>query len=162
MNDDTIGAEKLAELRAAHRGTRDKREADRIKAVVLLATGWSAEEVAEVLQVDPNTVRNHFRRYRQGGIKALGHVAFRGSVRALDAARSAVREAHLRTHPCRTAKAVACRVKDTFEVDDTESGMTALLHRLGDVYKKPEVVPGKADPQARRTFLEQYGKLKQD
>jgi transposase len=115
MNDDTIGAEKLAELlaelRAAHRGTRDKREADRIKAVVLLATGWSAEEVAEVLQVDPNTVRNHFRRYRQGGIKALGHVAFRGSVRALDAARSAVREAHLRTHPCRTAKAVACRVE---------------------------------------------------
>ena len=45
-----------------HRSTRDKREADRIKAVVLLATGWTAEAVAEVLQVDANTVRNHFKR----------------------------------------------------------------------------------------------------
>jgi transposase len=162
MNDYTIGAEKLAELRAAHRGTRDKREADRIKAVVLLATGWSAEQVAEVLQIDPNTVRNHFRRYQQGGIKALGHVAFRGSVCALDAAQLAVLDAHLQTHLYQTAKAVACWVKDTFEVDYTESGMTALLHRLGYVYKKPKVVPGKADPEAQRAFLEQYEKLKQD
>jgi transposase len=162
MNDYTIGAEKLAELRAAHRGTRNKREADRIKAVVLLATGWSAEQVAEVLQVDPNTVRNHFRRYRQGGIKALGHVAFRGSVCALDAAQLAVLDAHLQTHLYQTAKAVACWVEDTFEVDYTESGMTALLHRLGYVYKKPKVVPGKADPEAQRAFLEQYEKLKQD
>ncbi len=79
MNDYTLGAEKLAELRGAHRKTRDKREADRIKAVVLLATGWRAEEVAEVLQVDPNTVRNHFKRYQQGGLDALVHVGFQGS-----------------------------------------------------------------------------------
>ncbi|CAD7853016.1 MAG: hypothetical protein, partial [Olavius algarvensis Gamma 1 endosymbiont] len=32
-------------------------EADRIKAVVALAIGWTAEEVAELLQIDPNTVR---------------------------------------------------------------------------------------------------------
>jgi DNA-binding NarL/FixJ family response regulator len=62
MLDYTLSAEKFAELRAAHRGMQDKREADRIKAVVLLATGWTAEEVAEVLQVDPNTVRNWKRQ----------------------------------------------------------------------------------------------------
>jgi transposase len=50
MNDYTLDADKLAELRAAHRATRDKREADRIKAVVLLATGWSAKAVTEYLQ----------------------------------------------------------------------------------------------------------------
>jgi len=59
MTDYSLPAEKLAELRAAHRDTRDKREADRIKAVLALATGWTAEEVAEILQVDANTVRNH-------------------------------------------------------------------------------------------------------
>jgi len=42
----TLSPEQLDELRAAHRGTQDKREADRIKAVVALATGWTAEEVA--------------------------------------------------------------------------------------------------------------------
>jgi len=55
----TLSSEQLDELRAARRGTQDKREADRIKAVVALATGWTAEEVAEILQVDASTVRNH-------------------------------------------------------------------------------------------------------
>jgi transposase len=162
MNDYTLGADKLAELRSAHRATRDKREADRIKAVVLLGTGWSAEQVAEVLQVDANTVRNHFRRYQQGGLKALGQVAYRGSACELDETQLALLDAHLETHLYQTAKAIARWVKDTFGVDYTESGMTALLHRLGYVYKKPKLVPGKADPDAQRAFLAQYEKLKQD
>jgi predicted ArsR family transcriptional regulator len=40
--------------------------------VVLLANGWSVEQVADALLVDPNTVRNHFKRYQQGGLAALG------------------------------------------------------------------------------------------
>ncbi|WP_242464421.1 helix-turn-helix domain-containing protein [Thiococcus pfennigii] len=71
-------------------------------------------------------------------------------------------DAHLRTHLYQTAKAIAAWVKTTFGVSYTESGMTALLHRLGYVYKKPRLVPGKADPKAQRAFLEQYEKLKQD
>jgi hypothetical protein len=51
-------------LRAAHRRTRGQGEADYIKAVVSLASGWPAEQVAAVLLSDFNTVSNHFRRYR--------------------------------------------------------------------------------------------------
>jgi hypothetical protein len=47
MLDYTLSVERLAELYVAHSSTRDKRKADRIKAVVLRATGWTAEEVAE-------------------------------------------------------------------------------------------------------------------
>lgn len=64
MSDYCISDQQLTELRATHRSTRDKREADRIKAVVLLVTGWTAEQIAKVLLIDPNTVRNHFKRYR--------------------------------------------------------------------------------------------------
>ena len=49
MLDYTLSTAQLAELRAAHRRTRDQREADRIKAVVSLAGGWPAAQVAEVL-----------------------------------------------------------------------------------------------------------------
>jgi hypothetical protein len=38
MVDYSLPAAELADLRSAHRGTRDKREADRIKAVILLAS----------------------------------------------------------------------------------------------------------------------------
>ncbi|CAD7854523.1 MAG: Mobile element protein, partial [Olavius algarvensis Gamma 1 endosymbiont] len=33
-------------------------------------------------------------------------------------------------------------VEETYGVSYTESGMTAVLHRLGYVYKKPRYVPG--------------------
>jgi len=162
MNDYTLPAEKVAELRAAHRGTRVKREADRIKAVLALASGWSAEDVAEILQVDADTVRSYFKRYHQGGLQSLSHVAFRGSACALDEEQLAILDVHLQETLYTTAKAVAHWVEETFGVSYTESGMTALLHRLGYVYKKPGLVPGKADPQAQERFLLEYEKLKQD
>ena len=40
--------------------------------------------------------------------------------------------------------------------------MTALLHRLGFVCKKPKSVPDKADRKAQEAFLADYDKLKQD
>lgn len=61
MFDYSLPAKKTAELRAAHRLTRDKREAGRIKAVVLLASGWRAEDVADALLIDTNSVLNHFK-----------------------------------------------------------------------------------------------------
>lgn len=162
MHDYSLPAKELEDLRAAHRRTCDKREADRIKAILALASGWSAEEVAEVLQIDPNTVRNHFKLYRQEGLEALGRCAAGGSACALDEERLALLDAHLQETLYTTAKAVAHWVEETFGVSYTESGMTALLHRLGYVYKKPKLVPGKADPQAQEQFLLEYEKLKQD
>ena len=79
MVDYSLPAKELHELRAAHRRTRDKREADRIKAVVLLASGRTAEDVADALLIDPNTVRNYFKRYQQDGLPGLLHLAYRGS-----------------------------------------------------------------------------------
>src|SRR5499425_3422014 len=162
MLDCTLSTEQLAELRVGHRRTRDKREADRIKAVVLLATGWSAEEVAEVLLVDPNTVRAHFKRYREDGLEGLRRVGegVGGSIGLLDTKQLAQLDAHLQTNLYLSAKAVGHWAKETFGVSYTESGMTAVLHRLGYVYKKPRLVPGKADREAQEQFLETYDNIR--
>lgn len=162
MLDYTLPPDKLAELRKAHRKARDKREADRIKAVVLLATGWTAEQVAEALLIDPNRVRNHFRRYQAVGLKALGDIACRGSDCLLDADQLAILDRHLQNNLYLTAKAIAHWVEETVGVTYTESGMTALLHRLGFVYKQPKLIPGKADPVAQEAFLADYEALKRD
>ena len=162
MVDYSLPTQKIAELRAAHRRTRDKREADRIKAVVLLASGRTAEDVAEALLIDPNTVRNHFKRYQQGGLSGLLHVAYRGSDCELSEADLAILDAHLQDQLYLSAKDVAAWVEETFAVAYTVSGMTALLHRLGYVYKKPKLVPGKADRQAQEAFLATYQELKEN
>ena len=79
MADYSLPAAELADLRSAHRGTRDKREAHRIKAAVLLASAWSAEDIAAALLIDPNTVWNHCKRYQEGGLPGLLHLAYCGS-----------------------------------------------------------------------------------
>ena len=54
-------------------------------------------------------------------------------------------DAHLQANLYLSAKAIAYWVKETFGVSYTESGMTAVLRRLGYVYKKHRLVPSKAD-----------------
>ncbi len=71
MRDYTLSKEKIAELEKLHRSLRDKRQADRVKAVIALAKGWSAAQVAEILLFDETTSRNYFERYQHGGDDAL-------------------------------------------------------------------------------------------
>jgi len=160
MLDYALSPDQLAELRQAHRRTRDKREADRIKAVVLLATGWTAEAVAEVLLVDPNTVRAHFKRYGKRGLEVLRCVGDGGSVGLRKAKHLVELDAHLQANLYLSPKAVAYWVKETFGVSYTQSGMTSVLRRLGHVYKKPRLVPGKADREAQTQFLETYDHIR--
>jgi len=65
-------------LRALHRTLRDKCLAYRVNVVILLGTGWSAAQVAQVLLVDETTVRNWFQRYQQGGEEELLAMNYRG------------------------------------------------------------------------------------
>jgi transposase len=69
-------------------------------------------------------------------------------------------DAHLQRQLYTTAQAVAAVGEAQFEVRYTESGMTALLHRLGFVYRKPTRMPGKADPDAQRAFLDTDATIK--
>lgn len=47
-----LSKSKIAELETLHRRLRDKRQADRVKAVIALSKGWSAAQVAEILLFD--------------------------------------------------------------------------------------------------------------
>ena len=46
---------KIVELEKLHRSLRDKRQADRVKAVIALSRGWSAVQVAQILLFDEKT-----------------------------------------------------------------------------------------------------------
>jgi len=49
MKDYTLPRERIAELEEFHRSLRDKRQADRVKAVIALSRGWSAAQVVDIL-----------------------------------------------------------------------------------------------------------------
>ena len=61
----TLTQDEISSLKRAHRASKKKRDADRIKAIILLSTGWTIREVAEVLLLD-ETIRNYLKRYKTG------------------------------------------------------------------------------------------------
>ena len=140
----------------------DKRHADRLKAVYLLGSGWTLKAVAEALLIDDDTVRNYFKRYQNKGLSGLVTGAVGGSEAWLNEAQQQALVEELQTTLYLTAKAVAAHVEKTFGIRYSERGMTHLLHRLGFVYKQPEIVPGKADPEAQKAFLETLENVKKD
>ena len=162
MLDFRLDKQELAELRAAHRRALNVREAYRINAMILLGNGRTAADVADALLFDPDTVRAYFKRYKKGGLQALLRMNYVGSEALLDDVQLAVLDAHLQKHLHLTAESVARWVKERWGVCYAPSGMAAVLRRLGYVYKKPKLVPGKADAAAQEAFLEDYENLKQN
>ena len=151
--------QELDELEYEHRHISDKRYADRIKAVYLLGSGWPVSQVAQALMMDRESVRNHHKRYRKSGLMALLRHEAGGSECALTDEQRQQLTDYLQSHLCLTAKQVAHYVQQTWQVTYSESGITQLLHRLGFVYKKPKLIPGKADAERQRVFIEEYRKL---
>ena len=59
-----LSSEEKEELRAQHKKERDKRICDRIKAVLLFNEGWSHEQIAHVLLLSDEGIRQHLAEYQ--------------------------------------------------------------------------------------------------
>ena len=55
MKDYSLSRKQIVELEKLHRSLRDKRQADRVKAVIALSKGWSPAQVAEIFLIDEKT-----------------------------------------------------------------------------------------------------------
>ena len=160
MNDYSLSKAQLAELENQHRKLRDKRQADRVKAVIALSKGWSAATIAEILLLDEKTSRNYFDRYQHGGLAALLEEGYAGADPKLTEQQLKSLDAYLEAHILPDAKAVIAHIYQQYRVRYSLSGVTELLHRLDFSYKKPTHVPGKQDPIRQQAFLGAYEHLK--
>jgi predicted ArsR family transcriptional regulator len=52
------------QLKLQHKQERDKRICDRIKAILLYDEGWTAQQIAKVLLITDQAVRNHVDDYQ--------------------------------------------------------------------------------------------------
>jgi transposase len=70
-------------------------------------------------------------------------------------------ETHLQEHTYLYVKDIIAYVQATFRVIYTVPGMRTWLQRHGFSYKKPAVVPGKANKEQQERWLADYEKLRQ-
>src|SRR3990167_2514730 len=161
MNGLTLTASESQALRQAHRLCRDKRAADRIKAIYSLGTGWSVEDVVSILMLDEETLRNYVNRYKKGGIEELLKDHYKGSNGKLSKEELIELTEHLEKNTYLRVEGIVEYVKEAYDVCYTASGMTDLLHRLDFTYKKSKLVPAKADKKRQEEFLEKLKELRE-
>ena len=146
------------QLIAQHKRERDKRICDRIKAVLLSDKGWSIASIAEALLLSEDAIREHITEYKES--KKL-KPENGGSVEKLSLKQSEQLGQHLQHHTYLYVKDIIAYVQSTWSVIYSVPGMRGWLQRRGFSYKKPALVPGKANEQQQREWLAEYEKLKQ-
>lgn len=145
------------QLKAQHRKERDKRICYRINAVLLYDAGWTYQEIANALLLSDEAVRLHIHEYEESRkLKPENG----GSESKLNAQQMEQLLQHLQEHTYLFVKDIVAYVKATFEVTYTVPGMRAWLHQHDFSYKKPAVVPGKANLEAQKRWIEEYNELK--
>lgn len=153
--------EQITALKFAHKQTRDKRLADRIKAILYVYYGLSYAEIAKLLLFDEVTIRRYEKQYKAKGIDGLVEYHYHGGTARLTVMQQQSLEEYLVSHTLTTATAVAAYVEKTYDKKYSLIGITKLLHRMGFSYKKPKVVPGKVSVADQEVFLQTYTTLKE-
>jgi len=144
------------ELQKKHKKTRDKKVADRIKAVLLRDRGWSQRAIAASLLVSENTVHQYLLAYKkEKRLKAL----HKGSEEKLNRSQRKALKKYLTNNTFTKTVDICAYVLSTYKVDYSVSGMREWLDRHGFTYKKYKPIPAKANKELQEQFQDDYLKL---
>ena len=161
MRDFELTAKEIAQLKRLHRMLSHRKDADKVKAVILLGTGWAPGQVAEILLLDKKTLRRYVQKYQENPEGDFWLTTFyQGSQAKLSDKQLVLFDRHLEETIYLTVAEIVEYVKKEFQIQYSINGMTNLLHRMDYTYKKPKRVPGKANAPAQQEFVEEYEKLK--
>lgn len=158
MKSSTISQNEILELKVAHKSARQMPSylSYRIHVVILFGIGMTYSEISDILFLDEDTITSYVNKYLAGGLAELIKTNYKGSKKKLTEIQVELLCKELDENIHLTTKSVCQFIKTEFDVEYSERGMSALLKKIGFVYKKPDLVPGKADEALQDIFLEQF------
>ena len=152
----SLDKESRIVLEEFHRACLDKKTADRIKAILLIADGFTYPQIEKILLLDQRTLNRYKKIYTLQGIDGLVANNYQGRECKLSEEQIKQFKEELDSRLYTRAEAVCEYVLKTFEISYTAKGMVQTLRRLGYRYKKTTIVPGKMDPEKQEKFAKKY------
>lgn len=133
----------------------------RIKIILALDLGYTAQEVAELFLLDEDTVGKWKKLYEQSSALTdwLG-TKNNGWQGRLTKEQEALVETYVTDTVITDCQQVVEYIHNTFGISYTIDGVTKLLHRLGFVYKQVVGIPGKLNEDKQCAFVKAYEELK--
>jgi transposase len=154
--------EEKINIKQLHRSCKQRKYADKLKAVLMLDAGFSCVQVGEILLLDDDTIRKYRNTYLSQGTQSLLSDNNKGTKNFLKSEQLEALERHLETNTYTDSKGIVVWIENEFGTLYSCSGINALLKRLGFVYKKPVLTPCKADLEKQEEFVKQYKELKEN
>jgi transposase len=146
----------------AHQAERNKRQADRIKTILLLDEGRPYSEIAKILLLDDTTIRRYEKEYQTDGLDNILEDNYKGGPRSLSVIQEEELKLYIAGNIYHRAKDITEYIKKEYQTVFTPEGLVHTLHRLGFSYKKTKQVPGKVDPEKQEEFLKTYQEIKKN
>lgn len=144
-------------LRGLHKKNMRAKEADKIKAILLLDQEYSQKEVAKILLIDENTVRNWKEDFlAKNDFNNWLKDNYTGYQGKLSIEEKTEIEKFVENSIIPNSEAVQAFIKDKFGKEYSVSGIVNLLHNLEFVYKETRHIPSKADEKVQEIFKEAY------
>lgn len=153
-----LTAHQKSALEFRHKRSRDGKERDRIKVILLRSEGWKLEMIAQALRMHEDSIRRHIEEYFESEKLTIDSG---GSESKLNKKQTEQLIAHLIEQTYHHQKDIIAYIQLTWSINYTVSGMNKWLHKNGFSYKKPKGLPYKADTQQQAEFIKKYEQLKE-
>ena len=156
-----LSVKERSEIKQLHRNCKQRKHADKLKAILMLDSGFSCIDVGEILLLDDDTVRSYRTRYLSQGAVSLLTDNNKGSISFLNSKQVEILEKHITVNTYMDSKGIVAWIEKEFKICYSCSGINELLKRLEFVYKKPVLTPCKANVEKQEEFITQYKELKE-
>ena len=146
------GNERAIILDSMHK-RQDSRIYKRLHVIILYDDGLSISKIASLFYLDEETIRSYIESFRNDGMPDLKIFRYKGKQPQLNKEQLDELKLHLSSKIYIKSKDVCSYVLTEYGIKYGRKGMAKLLKRLGFVYKKPKVVPGKANGKRQEELL---------
>jgi transposase len=148
---------EIDRLKKLHRKTKEGKKRDRIKAILMLADGHKVAFVAKVLLIDENTIYRWLEGYRSNpNSESWLTMECQGYDGKLTEIQEKLIGKYVDMNTINTSAEISEYIKKKWGYEYSHSGITAILKRLGYVYKKAETIPSKYNSVAQAAFKAAY------
>ena len=142
------------ELLKLHKQEFYRRYADRVKTILHLDSGWNLKKIGNALFLDKQTVRSYKKTFSKRGLNGLFENNYKGEIGKLTEKQEDELKQHISENNYTDSKKLREYISNNYGVEYSPTGIVDLLHRLGFTYKKPKIVPGKANAKNQQEYLD--------
>lgn len=155
-----LSDQHIIELKRIHKKTKNKKDADRIKIILLANNGYTHEQIASILLINKNTITYWIKKFKLcSSVNDWIQKNYKPYVGKLNSAQIDQVKNYIRENILIDIKPVIAYIKSNFDIEYSRSGITKQLKSIGFSYKQLSLFPSKVDIEQQKEFIQNYEAL---